>query len=68
MKAALEAHALANYEQGGHWVYETYDTADYEAIIAEAEGDLNRAKELLEEAWLFLVERERECAFGDGEF
>ena len=64
----LEAHALANYEAGGHWVYETYDDVDYEAIVAEAEGNLERAKELLQEAWEFLVEREQECSFGDGEF
>lgn len=68
MIEALKAHALANYEAGGHWVYETYSAADYEAIVAEAEGDLERAKELLQEAWEFTCERERECAFGDGEF
>ena len=34
MIQALKAYALANYEAGGHWVYETYDTADYEVIVA----------------------------------
>ena len=65
---ALKDYAVANYNDGGHWVYETYDTADYEAILAEAENNVERAKELLKEAWEFTCEREQECAFGDGEF
>lgn len=65
---ALKDYALANYEAGGHWVYETYDNADYLAIVHEAEGNVERAKELVKEAWEFICEREQECAFGDGEF
>ena len=68
MIEALKAYALANYEAGGHWIYETYDTADYEAIVAEAEGNLERAKELVKEAWEFMLEREQECAWDGPEF
>lgn len=62
MVKALKEFALANYEQGGHWIYETYDDADYEAALAEAEGDLERAKEALKDTWTLFQELEEDCA------
>lgn len=62
MVKALKEFALANYEQGGHWIYETYDDADYEAALAEAEGDLERAKAALKDTWTLYQELEEDCA------
>ena len=59
--ATLEAYAMSNYEDGGHWVVETYTDSDYQAIIDEAAGDADKAKAALKKAWLFLVMQEREC-------
>lgn len=57
----LKAYALANYEAGGHWIAETYGQADYERALAEAGGDIEAAKALLEKAWNFLAMREAEA-------
>lgn len=48
---ALEAFALAHYEAGGHWVYETHGAEDYLAILAEAGGDMDRARAALRADW-----------------
>lgn len=61
MKDELEAYALANYEAGGHWVFETYSDSDYRRILDEAGGSIAKAKAALKEEWLFLVMQEREC-------
>jgi hypothetical protein len=58
---ALKAYANTHYEAGGHWIAETYGQADYERALAEAGGDIEAAKAMLEKAWLFLVEREAEA-------
>ena len=65
---ALEAYALANYEQGGHWVYETHSEEDYLDLLKQANGDLETAKILVKREWEFTCMRERECAWGDGEY
>ena len=57
----LKAYALANYEAGGHWIVETYGQADYARTLAEAAGDVDAAKTLLENAWRFLAMREAEA-------
>ncbi len=57
----LKAHALANYETGGHWIVETYGQSDYARTLAEAGNDIEAAKAMLEKAWLFLEEREAEA-------
>lgn len=64
----LEAYALAHYEQGGHWVYETHDVADYVEYLERAQGDVAAAKQLVREYWELICDRERDCAFGDGEY
>ena len=60
---ALEQFALDNYENGGHWVYETHGADDYQEILDEAVGDLAKAKALLRDYWEFMNERQRECAW-----
>ena len=61
MIKTLEAYAMQHYETGGHWVVETYETADYQAALDAAGGDIDKAKAAIKRAWLFLVEQEREC-------
>ena len=47
----LEAYALANYEQGGHWVYETHEKSDYQKTLDDVGGDIEAAKEKLRRYW-----------------
>lgn len=50
--ATLKAYALANYNKGGHWIYETHGDADYLAkfdqfgTIAAAKADMKTEWEL----------------------
>ena len=55
--AALEAFALANYDAGGHWIYESYDRDQYLSILADTDGHLGRAKRLLRLVWEALDDR-----------
>lgn len=48
---ALERYALDHYEQGGHWVYETHDEADYLEYLTNAQGNLNDAKAAMKRYW-----------------
>lgn len=57
----LKAYALANYEAGGHWIAETYDTADYVRALEKAGGSVSKAKAALKNEWLFLNMREAEA-------
>lgn len=61
--AKLQAYALANYERGGHWIYETYTPEDYEAVLIEAEGDIERAQAALRDIWDMYNERELDCSW-----
>lgn len=47
----LKAYALANYENGGHWIYETHDAKHYETRLAEYNGDVEATKNALREYW-----------------
>ena len=60
---ALEQYALDHYEEGGHWVAECYDTADYMQVLEDTRGDLNEAKRLIKQDWERTCARERECAW-----
>lgn len=60
---ALKQFALDNYEDGGHWVYETHEDCHYQEFLDEAIGDLKKAKALAREYWEFMNERQRECAW-----
>jgi hypothetical protein len=61
MHKELEQYALYNYEQGGQWVVECFDRGDYDRYIAEAGGDLNKAKKALKKYWLLIEGQAREC-------
>lgn len=60
----LEAYSAANYEAGGHWVFECYDVADYQEALDEVGGDVARAKANLKAYWELVCDRERDCQWG----
>ena len=60
---ALRQYALDNYEEGGHWIYETTDLKDYQEYLDEAGGDLAKAKTLVRDHWKLLLEMESNCRF-----
>ena len=60
---ALEQYALDHYEEGGHWVAECFDVADYMQVLEDARGDLEEAKRLIKKNWERTCARERECAW-----
>jgi hypothetical protein len=65
----LESYAQDNYEQGGHWVYESFDESDYMAVLESSKWDMTEAKARIKGRWELLLERERECAWGgEGEW
>jgi len=47
---ALEDYARDHYEEGGHWVYETYDTEDYEKLLLSV-SCIEDAKKQLKDFW-----------------
>lgn len=65
---ALKQYALANYEQGGHWVFETRDHADYVELferhhtgrITEAQA-YKKATTALRREWELTNELQSEC-------
>ena len=59
----LEAYASANYDKGGHWVFETFGRDDYQGVLDEAGGDLEAAKAILKDHWELMVEQEANCAW-----
>ena len=61
--AELEAYALKHYEEGGHWVYETHGSEDYEQYLAEANWDLNVAIQRMVSYWQLMEMQKRECAW-----
>jgi soluble cytochrome b562 len=46
----LEQYALDHYEDGGHWIYETFSASDYAQALAEA-GSLQAAKKAIKREW-----------------
>ena len=64
----LQDFAHANYEEGGHWVYEAFDCADYQEVLTAHNGNIDLAKAQLQEYWKRMCMLEREYAFGDGEY
>lgn len=57
----LQQYALDNYEEGGHWVYETHEAADYQGYLDEANGNIAKAKKLVREYWKLTLEMESNC-------
>ena len=58
----LKQYALDNYEEGGHWVFETYSDADYAKVLVEHQS-VEAAKKAIKEDWELCVEQERNCAW-----
>lgn len=56
----LKQFVLKHYEDGGHWVYETHDDEDYQAVLDDAGGNIDDAKLKLQEYWELISEREQE--------
>lgn len=54
MIAKLQDHCLEHYEQGGHWLYETYDEADFLKILYICKGDMDEAIKECEVRWKLL--------------
>jgi hypothetical protein len=57
----LEQYALDNYDNGGHWVYETHGNEDYQEVLDANGGDIAKAKASLKEYWECQVEQESNC-------
>jgi len=56
----LKKYALANYEEGGHWVAETFSDLDYAEVVFE-NPSLQAAKQDLKKIWEGILEQERNC-------
>jgi hypothetical protein len=61
--AALEAHALKHYDEGGHWVYETHNTEDYVQFLSEANWDLGVAMQRMVSYWRLVDNKAKDCAW-----
>lgn len=61
MIETLKAYAAAHYEDGGHWIAETYGAADYRAALAQAGNDLEKAKAALKKKWCLLNARQADA-------
>lgn len=59
---ALKKFAFDHYEDGAHWVVETFSEDDWAWWIANSVS-LEAAKQDLQDHWEFMVEREAECSF-----
>ena len=64
----LQDFANTNYEDGGHWVYEAFDAADYQEVLDGHNGNVEQAKAQLREYWQRMCMLEKEYAFGDGKY
>jgi hypothetical protein len=62
---ALEQYALSHYEQGGHWVYETYGRKDYLEAFERNGFDLDKAKGYIKRDWELAEMQCRECSSGE---
>lgn len=68
---ALQQFALAHYDEGGHWVVETYDPEDYAlALLKSGTHDtidrmLEAARNYLRCEWEHLCMLEKEYSYGD---
>ena len=59
---ALKKFALDHYEEGGHWVFETFGTGDYEEVLRSF-ATVDEAKADLKAYWDLMAEREADCRF-----
>ena len=47
----LKNYALVNYDNGGHWVFESFTPDDYQQVLDNNGGNLVKAKKELKEYW-----------------
>lgn len=53
----LKDFAHDHYNEGGHWVFECFDAADYQEYLDDANGDLDQARVALREYWDLMEEQ-----------
>lgn len=63
----LTEFALAHYEEGGHWIVECWDTADYAVELDKCAGDVERAQKSIQRQWEFINQQAQECAWAGPE-
>ena len=59
---ALKKFAYERYEDGAHWVVETFSDGDYEEVLRSF-ATLEEAKADLQDYWELMAEREADCRF-----
>ena len=59
---ALKKFAYERYEDGAHWVVETFSDGDYEEVLRSF-ATVDEAKADLQDYWELMVEREMDCRF-----
>lgn len=59
----LKSHALKHYEDGGHWVYETFQDEDYREILVESNWDLETARRDMVSYWELIESRRKDCSW-----
>lgn len=62
---ALIRYCTDHYEEGGHWVVETFDRLDFAAGLMAADYNMEWAQADLKKYWDRQNMLEREYAFGD---
>ena len=60
---ALEQFCLDHYDEGGHWLYETHEAADWIEKLTECGGDLEAAKADCRAHWKLLNGRDLDCGW-----
>ena len=59
---ALKKFAYERYEDGAHWVVETFSDGDYEEVLRSF-ATLDEAKADLQDYWELMAEREMDCRY-----
>ena len=59
---ALKKFAYERYEEGAHWVVETFSDGDYEEVLRSF-ATVEEAKADLQAYWELMAEREMDCRF-----
>ena len=59
---ALKKFAYERYEDGAHWVVETFSDGDYEEVLRSF-ATVEEAKADLQAYWELMAEREMDCRF-----
>ena len=54
----LKRYALNNYELGGRWVAECWDTVRYVEVLEDCKDDLEEAKRQLRSYWSYIQREE----------